>query len=248
MVRDFIIGATKYLEAFSIARRYRLMRYFFYSGLVGLLVLGVMAGIAYSFSDNLASWLDGLISWDIPYLDSVLTWVSGGIISLLFFILYKHLILIATAPIMSALSWQVEKHLVGAYNVDDRTKVSTVVKEVLRGAQVASRNVIRELGYTVLLLLASLVPGGAIITTPMIFLVQGFYAGFGNHDFWAERHLSYGETVRYMRAHKPMLTGNGLVFLAIIAIPFVGVILGPPLATIAATSHAVDVFIDDQYE
>ncbi len=72
----------------------------------------------------------------------------------------------------------------------------------------------------------------------MIIISQAYFAGFGNIDFWAERHYDYRNTVKYMSDNKGVCIGNGLPYLFLLAIPVLGVFIAPPLATIAGTLHA----------
>ena len=100
--------------------------------------------------------------------------------------------------------------------------------------------------FLLILFALSFLPIIGIITTVLGIIIQGFYAGWGNVDFWAERHLSYNETVRYMKQNKGMLIGNGIVYIFLISIPVVGVFFGPPLATIAVTTEAIKDY-DQEY-
>ena len=73
-----------------------------------------------------------------------------------------------------------------------------------------------------------------------MFLIQGFYAGFGNYDLWAERHFTYKGTIEFMSGNKIRVATNGSVFILLLAIPIVGAIIAPPLATAASTMHALE--------
>ena len=78
------------------------------------------------------------------------------------------------------------------------------------------------------------------VGSPFLFLIQGFYAGFGNYDLWAERHFTYRGTIDFVRDNKIRVSSNGMVFLLILAIPLLGAIIAPPLATAASTMHALE--------
>ena len=134
---------------------------------------------------------------------------------------------------MSALSEKVERDITGYES--SRSVVVNIIPDLVRGLRINFRNIIRELLLTGVLLLLGLIPLVGIVSGVLILLVQGYYAGFGNADFWAERHFSYSNTVMFMKSNKGMLLGNGIVYVFILAIPILGAFIAPPLATIAAT-------------
>ena len=152
--------------------------------------------------------------------------------------------LIMTSPLMSALSEKVEKDITG--QDQSRSIIVNIIPDLVRSLRVNLRNIVRELFFLAVLFVLSFVPVIGIVTTILGLLIQGYYAGWGNADFWAERHFNYGDTVRYMKQEKGMLLGNGIIYIFLISIPVLGVFVGPPLATIAITSEAVRAY-DTEY-
>lgn len=244
MISDFIKGVLKYIDALGLMQRWGLMHYFFYSGMIGLVIMAALVVLITLTYTVLSSLLVSVIPWDIGFLPKVTDFLSAAFLSVFFFILFKHLMLIFTSPLMSILSEKVELKLEGSDAHYYRNK--SIASEIVRGLRISVRNIIRELFYTLLLLIIGLIPVFTIFSTPGLILVQGFYAGFGNYDFWAERHFTYRGTVDFVRDHKPMVAANGVIFLVLLAIPLVGVFIAPPLATVAATIHAHEK-IDGQY-
>ena len=102
-----------------------------------------------------------------------------------------------------------------------------------------------EVFITIPLLVLSLVPVLNIITTLLIFLVQAYYAGFGNMDYTLERHYGYKESVQFVKRHKGVAIGNGILFTIMLFIPVIGVLLVLPLSVTAATSQTIR-FIKDK--
>ncbi|MEL6123932.1 MAG: EI24 domain-containing protein, partial [Bacteroidota bacterium] len=152
------------------------------------------------------------------------------------FTLYKYLVMIFTATLMSMLSEEVENDLSG--HPSRQVGFSSMIKEIIRGASIAGRNLLIELGLTLVIFVIGAVLGMTPIAAIVVLLIQAYYAGFGNLDFWAERHLNHTETIRFMRDHRGMCIANGGVFLLLLSIPIVGAFLAPPFATIAGTIHA----------
>ena len=103
-----------------------------------------------------------------------------------------------------------------------------------------------ELLLTIPILLIGFIPIIGFISTPLLFLVQSYYAGFGNMDYTLERHLSYRQSVQFVKNHKGIALGNGMVFMVILLIPILGIILVLPLSVTAASSETINVVLDSK--
>ena len=224
-----------YSRAFTYIKAIEGRRYFLFSGIIGVIIFVVLSWVIKSNCSLLTDMLSRFVTIDIAWLRGVANLFSGALMTLFFLIVYKYLVLICTAPLMSRLSAELEMHHSGIPTASDG-----FVSDLIRGIRISVRNIFRELGLSLIILVISFFPMIGIISSPMIFLIQGFYAGFGNFDYWAERHLTYRGTVDYMRDHKIMLTSHGMIFVLLLAIPIVGAIIGPPLATAASTMHALE--------
>jgi CysZ protein len=71
-------------------------------------------------------------------------------------------------------------------------------------------------------------------------MVQAYYAGFGNMDYTLERHFKYRESVQFIRRHRGIAIGNGLVFILFLIIPVIGIILVLPMSVTAASIKTVE--------
>ena len=224
-----------YTKSFAYIKEIGGRRYFFYSGVIGLTLFAIMfLVVRYSYS-AISDFTLGIFSIENGIVNTIADFLSGALLSVLFLIIFKHLILIFTAPLMSRLSEEIESH----YSNEDYA-AGNLLTDFLRGMRIALRNIIRELFYTAIVLLLALIPLLGWISSPFLIAIQGYYAGFGNFDLWAERHFTYKGTVDYMKDHKLMLTVNGSIFLLLLSIPIVGPIIAPPFATAAATMHAME--------
>ena len=71
-------------------------------------------------------------------------------------------------------------------------------------------------------------------------MVQAYYAGFGNMDYTLERHFQYKDSLQFVRKHRGLAIGNGIVFILFLLIPIIGVILVLPLSVTAASTRTVE--------
>jgi CysZ protein len=140
------------------------------------------------------------------------------------------------APFMSPVSEKIENHLLGVTH-DHRD--TTFTQQLWRGVRINVRNLLMEILFTIPILLFSLIPVVNIFTTILLFLVQSYYAGFGNMDYTLERHFKYDESIKFVRNNSGVAMGNGIVFMAMLLIPVVGIILVLPLSVTASTTETV---------
>ena len=238
MLRNFIEGITSYGEAIKHVNRHGLWNYILLPGLLSILLgLGIF-GLAWSFSDNVGGLIDNLWVWDWgSNVAAKISQVFGGLlVFLLGMIVFKQLVMVVSAPLMSSLSEKVERQLLGK-ETSSGFSIGGIISDIVRGLKIALRNIFRELGATLLLLLLSLIPIFAPFTAILIFLVQAFYAGFGNLDFTLERHFRFRESVNFVNRNRWLAIGNGAVFMFLLY-TFIGFLFALPLGTVAATIAA----------
>lgn len=237
MVRSFVSSIVAYFRALSFVSKKGYGKYFMYSGLIGIVILISSFFIIRSTVPMLSGWIQTVLpdlDWDVSIGTNWVSFIFSGV---LFITIFKYLMLIFTSPIMSALSERVEHDITGINQ--GRSVIVNIIPDLLRGLRINLRNIVRELVLTAALLMLGWMPLVGLVSGVLILLTQSYYAGFGNADFWAERHFSYRETIRFMKGNKGMLMGNGIVYVFILAIPILGAFIAPPLATIAATIEGV---------
>lgn len=240
-MRGFSLAIAAFFKVPSATIRYRLIRYHMLTGLIGLLLGAILLSGSYGYGDDLGQWV---ISW-LPWTGSSIvtdvgSWVGRISVFLLALFLYKYILIIAVSPIMSPLSERIERlHNKGIVPIKPLS-LTTWIKDILRGVRISLRNIVRELSITLILLLLGFIPGLALITTPLIFVVQAYYAGFGNMDYYMERHYGVKEAAEYVRQRRGLAIGNGAVFLVVLLLPFVGYFIAPALCATAATIAILD--------
>jgi len=235
MLDGVILGITSFLKSFGAIFKYGLLRYVFASGLLsGLVGFGIFK-LVWNQSDRLGGWVASLYTWEngSELVTTISEWLVWIVLLLISAILFKYIMLIISAPIMSMVSEKIELH--GTGRKSPPFSIGDAIKSMMRGARVALRNITRELLFTGVLLLVGLFPVIGFFSAFLIFGVQAYYAGFGNCDFYMERHFNVKDSVNFVRRNRGLAFANGAIFLGILAIPVIGVFFAPILCAIGAT-------------
>ncbi len=240
MLKQAINGIVSYLSAFQLISRLRLWKFVLAPAIISFFIAVSIGFSAWGLSDNIGNWLAGWWRWEwgAGLIASIGQWAGGLLVFILGLVLYKHLVMVLVSPFMSPLAERIEKHLTGIDTPYRGFQPGRAAKELMRGLYLALRNISRELVLVALLFLLSLIPMIGVIATILIFIIQAYYAGFGNMDYTMERHFSVKQSVQFVRRHKGLAIGNGVVFLALLMLG-IGFLIAPPLATVAAALETV---------
>jgi CysZ protein len=150
-----------------------------------------------------------------------------------YFSLFKYLFLIIGSPLFAYLSEKTEAIMEGK---DFPFSFSQLLKDIIRGIKLALRNTLWQAVYTISLLILSFFPLVGWITPLIAIFIECYYYGFSMLDYSCERHkLSPNESIAFIGKHKGLAIGNGMVFYLMHLIPFVGWVLAPAYAVVAAT-------------
>ncbi|OIQ30999.1 MAG: coproporphyrinogen III oxidase [Bacteroidetes bacterium MedPE-SWsnd-G2] len=236
MLNELIEGLKSYTGAYSLISKLKLWNYFWIPVIISALVACLIFASAYGFSDNLGLFIAKAWPWEwaSETINTVSEWLSGFIILVVGIILYKHIVLALAAPFMGVVSEKIEAHLLGETN--HIHKHSSSINLLFRGIRINLRNLMMELLLSVPFTILSFIPGVNLFTTAILFLIQSYYAGFGNMDYTLERHLSYRKSIAFVRQHRGLAIGNGMIFMFLLVIPILGVIIVLPLSAVAATT------------
>nr|WP_321245332.1 EI24 domain-containing protein [uncultured Psychroserpens sp.] len=245
MIKNILKGIQAYTGALALISKLKLWKYFFIPIIISIVTASLIALSAYGLSDNIGNFIAKVWPWDFG--KDTFTWISTfiGVIVVVAIglILYKHIIMALSAPFMSPVSEKIEAHLTGVERHNHR---NTSFKEQLwRGIRINIRNLAKELLITLPLLLLKFIPVVNIFSTILLFLVQAYYAGFGNMDYTLERHFKYRESVQFIRKNRGIAIGNGLIFILFLIIPVIGVILVLPMSVTAASIKTVELLKKD---
>ncbi|APX99003.1 EI24 domain-containing protein [Lacinutrix venerupis] len=240
MIKNIIKGIKAYTGAFSLISKLKLWKFFLVPVIISIITATIIGLTAYSLSDNIGRFIAKIWPWEkgIETFTSISSFLGAAIIIILGFILYKHIVMALSAPFMSPVSEKIETHLTGKHKHEHR--ITSFKEQLWRGIRINVRNLLKEILFTIPLILISFIPVIGFVSTILIFLVQAFYAGFGNIDYTLERHFKYNESIAFVRKNRGFAIGNGIVFMLFLLIPFIGIIIVLPLSVIAATTQTVE--------
>ena len=246
MIQNILKGIQAYIGTIALISKLKLWKFFAIPILISIVTATIIGFSAYGLSDNMGRLIAKVWFWEWgkETFTTISTVIGAILIIAVGLILYKHIIMALSAPFMSPVSEKIERHLTG---VDQHSHRNTSFQEQLwRGIRINLRNLGKELLITLPILLLNFIPLiGNITSTALLFLVQAYYAGFGNMDYTLERHFNYRDSVQFVRKYRGVAIGNGIVFMLFLFIPLIGVIIVLPLSVTAATLKTVNLLKDE---
>ncbi len=246
MFKNIIEGITAYFGAFTLISKLKLWKFFAIPMLISLIIGISIATLAYTFSDNLGALIARIWPWEwgSETFATISTYIGGLCIIVIGLLLYKHIVMALSAPFMSPVSERIENHLTGDTNHQHRQ--TSFGEQLARGIRINVRNLLKELFFMIPLLVFSFIPVIGIAGTILIFLVQAYYAGFGNMDYTMERHFNYKDSILFVKKNRGVAIGNGIVFVLMLFIPIIGFLITLPLSVVAASTETVKVLKEKQ--
>jgi len=239
MIKNISKSIQSYFKAITLINQLKLWKYFLVPILIGLVFGLVFISLALTLADNVGLYLSNFWTFDFgkSFVTTFSTYISGFLIIILGIILFKHVLMALSAPFMTPVSEKVEAFLTGQTSVKSQIGF---MPQLVRSLRLNGRNLFKELIITLPLMLLSLIPVVGLIAVVLIFYFQSYYTGIGNMDYTLERHLNYSESKKFIKKNKGIAIGNGAVFTLMLLIPFIGIMLTLPIATVAATINVVE--------
>jgi len=239
-MKNILKAIKAYGSSFSLISQLKLWKYFAIPMVISFVTATLIGVSAWGWSDNLGNLIAKAWIWDWgKETFTTIGAVLGGLIILIIgLILYKHIVMALSAPFMSPVSEKIEQHFnpQSTHNHRDTSNM----QQLWRGVRINVRNLSMELLLTIPILLIGFIPVIGIISTVLLYAVQAYYAGFGNMDYTLERHFSYSESVQFVKNHRGIAIGNGIVFMLFLFIPIIGIILVLPLSVTSASKVTVE--------
>lgn len=240
MIKNILKGIKAYTGTFKLINKLGLWKYFAVPMAISFFTAVLIGFSAWGLSDNLGGFISKIWFWEwgAETFRTISDFIGALIIIALGIILYRHIVMALSAPFMSPVSEKIEKHLFGTNHSHRKTSTA---QQLWRGVRINLRNLLMELLLTIPIILIGFIPVVGIISTVLLFLVQSYYAGFGNMDYTLERHFKYSESIRFVQRNRGLAIGNGMVFMFMLLIPVVGIILVLPLSVTAASTETLRV-------
>ncbi|WP_439152800.1 EI24 domain-containing protein [Winogradskyella sp.] len=245
MINNILKGIKAYTGTFELISKLKLWKYFAVPIAISVFTALIIGLSAYGLSDNIGRFIANIWPWDWGKVTftSISTFIGGIVVLAIGLILYKHIIMALSAPFMSPVSEKIEAHLTGIEKHKHRK--TSFKNQLWRGIRINIRNLGKELLITIPILLLKFIPVVNIFSTVLLFLIQAYYAGFGNMDYTLERHFKYRESIQFVRKYRGIAIGNGIVFILFLFIPVIGVILVLPMSVTASSLNTVKLLKDD---
>jgi CysZ protein len=243
LLEEIIIAIRAYFKAHKFIIKYKLLKWIMIPGIIYAILF--VCGI-YIFWQSSAHVIDyffsktGLKIWLQKEQDSWLrfAFIFGQIVlqiilMLFYFSWFKFLSLIVGSPVFA---WLSEKTEAIINHKEHPFNAKKFIKDIARGIQIALRNTLWQTVYNISILILSLIPLIGWASPVLAVFVECYYFGFSMLDYTSERKgLSSAQSIDFIGRHKGLAIGNGMVFFIMHALPFVGWVLAPGYAVIAAT-------------
>lgn len=242
VLKNILKGISAYAGTFKLISTLKLWKYFAIPMVISFLTAVLIGFSAWGLSDDLGNYISKIWFWEwgAETFRVISNFIGGLIIIALGLMLYRHIIMALSAPFMSPVSEKIEKHLYGIAAGHNHRNTSNT-SQLWRGVRINVRNLMMELLFTIPILLIGFIPLIGIASAVLLFLVQSYYAGFGNMDYTLERHFKYSDSIEFVRKNRGLAIGNGIVFMLMLLIPVVGIILVLPLSVTAASTETLRV-------
>ncbi|MFB6457564.1 EI24 domain-containing protein [Chitinophaga sp. Hz27] len=241
--REVLSAIQSYGKAHQFIKQHNLWKWIIIPGVVYaiLFLTGVYFVFNYSrdFVEYLTvffhirEWIADLESSWISFLYILIEWAVTIIFLFWYLSIFKYLFLILGSPIFSWLSEKTEAIL---EHREFPFSWKQLFSDMLRGIKMSCRNMVYQTGAILILLVVSFIPIVGWITPMIGFFIECYFYGFSMMDYSCERHrLNMSQSITFIRQHRGMALGNGLVFCLFMMIPVLGWVLAPSYAVIAAT-------------
>ncbi|MCC7302128.1 MAG: EI24 domain-containing protein [Bacteroidia bacterium] len=186
------------------------------------------------FGMNGDGFIGAVVKWSLELLVAIAVWI-------MYLSVFKSIMLIIISPLLAYISERVDEIITGNHYPFDGDQM---MRDVVRGVAISLRNLFLELGFTFVFFVISFIPviGWAISLVGM-FAVASYFYGFSMMDYTNERRrMTIRDSIRFIRNHRGIAIGNGMIFSLFFMIPFFGKFVAPviaPLWSVVAATLAI---------
>ena len=246
--REVLAAVQAYGKAHQFIMQHKLWKWILIPGIVYCILFMTGIYFVWGYSGDFVEYLFNLLPVKVWIQDLESSWISfffillglsiRFMILLLCFSYYKYLFLVLGSPLFSYLSEKTEAIM---DRKDYPFSWQQFMKDMVRGIVMSIRNSLNQTLCVIALIILSFIPIVGWITPLFAFFIEAYFYGFSMVDYSCERHkLNTKQSIQFIRAHRRIALGNGMVFYLMMFIPVLGWIMAPSYAVIAATIHLSD--------
>jgi len=243
MFKNFSLGITTYSEAHRFIKKHKLWGYVVLPGILNIILLTIIIILGWNFAAQITDYIfdllglnkeiTGFTKYLVIGLSYVLKFGLRIIFIIVYFSIYQFIVLMIMSPILAFLSEKTEKLINGS---EYPFSMRQLIKDIIRGNIIVVRNIFVELFWIIIFFFVSYIPIIGLLSPVVLFIIAGYFYGFSMIDYCSERHkLSIHQSVHFVRKNKGFAISNGIIFYLLLLIPFVGVMIAPSYAVVAAT-------------
>lgn len=241
-----IIGLALFFDAHNFILKNKLGKYLLISGTLFLLLFSISINAIITRIENSEPWLTNWIITNIEgYINFSIEDLKIGIKAAFWLLktaidsnkdsIFTSLFLIIGTPYFSFISEKVRK-------IITKTSKSFTLKgwleDMKRGLALSITNSIKQLGFSILIPMISLIPIIGIIAPLLTFIVLAYYNGILMTDYSLESEgYNQKESKKFYTQNKPIMFSIGLGFMFLLLIPVVGWFLAPTYALTASSLY-----------
>jgi CysZ protein len=243
MLKEIIIAIQSYYAAHKFITQHKLWKWIMIPGIIYALLF--VAGIYFFWTSSntavdfilhqsgIKAWLESMQQGWLNFFVIVGHIIIFMVLLFFYFSLFKFIFLIIGSPVFAYLSEKTESIL---ENKEYPFSFVQLAKDIFRAIKIALRNILWQTVYVLSIFILAFIPVVGWIAPLIAVMVECYYFGFSMLDYSSERNkLSAAESIRFISRHKGLAIGNGLVFFIMHFIPFIGWVLAPSYAVVAAT-------------
>ncbi len=245
-MRGIYLAGESFFEAFTIIKNGKMKKFYLMPGILNLILLTFLYHIGKYISFNLFSRLEDFFKLDnyenIAFI--IIKIMIFMIAFLLYFLVYKALLLIVLSPFLNYISERTEKSL---SDQEFTFSFSDNMRFIWRGIVISCKSFSKEILGTLIILLLGLIPLLSLAAPFLIFLLQSYYVGFSFMDYTLERHsYSSKESLAFLRKNWTFSAFSGALFTVVFLIPIIGIFLAPLISCVAITSGTLKILNKDK--
>ncbi|MEZ4807509.1 MAG: EI24 domain-containing protein [Flavobacteriales bacterium] len=252
--RDLGNGSTSFFRAFGFALSNRMGWMFLVPTLLWILMAFGLFTLLKGPVDDLSDWVATQLNIPVSEADAgwwsaIKGFINGArelIVSIvlhvaigyLLFVANKYIVLILLSPLLAYASERTEEIITG--NTYPFSWMQ-LLRDALRGALIAMRNGIMELGISAgVWFLTILLPILSPFSVVLLFFVSSYFYGFSMFDYVFERRrLRIKESTRAVNDRMGLVMANGTLFQLGMMIPIFGIMFTPVMASVGAALATV---------